>query len=86
MIASEANNAGMFQEYDRKNYFTYRMTQNAWAIANDLTHEIDVLDGVRFAKVLKTVAHVCIDEDSQGKPVLQSWKIKNHDQYQSNKG
>jgi hypothetical protein len=44
-------------------------------------HEVDVLDGVRFARVLKTVAYVCTDEDAAGKPVFQIWKIKKHSIY-----
>ena len=35
----------------------------------------------RFARVLKTVAHVVIDEDEHGHPVIERWKIKRHRQY-----
>ena len=44
-------------------------------------HEVDVLDGVRFARVLKTVAYVCVDEDEYSKAVFQIWKIKKHNKY-----
>lgn len=57
-------NIGEFQECDYGNYFTYRKTDNLWAIEQGYMHEIDVGDcQVRFARVLKTVAYVCTDED-----------------------
>lgn len=74
-------NTGEFQECECGNYFTYRKTTNLWAIEHGYMHEIDVLDGVRFARVLKTVAYVCTDEDAAGKPVFQIWKIKKHNIY-----
>jgi hypothetical protein len=79
MMTMRDTNQGEFQEKEYGNYFTYRKTDNPWAIQNNLMHEVDVGDGgVRFANVLKTVAHVCIDEDSEGKAVLDTWKIKKH--------
>lgn len=74
-------NQGEFQECDFGKYFTYRKTDNLWAIEQGFMHEVDVLDGVRFARVLKTVAYVCVDEDEYGKAVFQIWKIKKHVQY-----
>lgn len=81
MFTHQKSNAGEFQEVDHGRFFTYRLTNDAWATAAGYTHEIDVLDGVRFARVLKTVVHVCIDEDADGKPVQEIWKIKNHSKY-----
>jgi hypothetical protein len=81
MITENHSNQGEFQEKSNGKYFSYRKTTDAWAIANGCTHEIDVLDGVRFAKVLKTVVHVCLDEDESGKALFQVWQIKRHFQY-----
>jgi hypothetical protein len=71
---------GQFQEKEFKRYFEYRPTQNPWALANGLNYEIavgpDRIPQVRFAKILKTVAYVAVDEDAEGKPVLQKWDIK----------
>ena len=74
-------NEGEFVEVDFGKYFTYRKTDNLWAIEQGFMHEVDVLDGVRFARVLKTVAYVCVDEDASGKAVFQIWKIKKHNRY-----
>ena len=78
MLSNKLNPIGEFQEKTFGKYFTYSKTNDSWAIANGCTHEIDVLDGVRFAKVLKTVAHVCVDEN-----LFEVWAIKNHIKYKS---
>ena len=31
---------------------------------------------MRFARVLKTVAHIVVDEDENGDPVIESWPIR----------
>lgn len=63
--------------------FEYRISkgdaegQGDWGIRNGFPHEIAVCDGsVRFAIVKKTVAYVAIDEDEDGKPVVEKWKIR----------
>lgn len=78
MITSNKENIGEFQEADIGCYFTYRRTDDFWALQHGFLYEIDVLDGVRYANVKKTVAHVCTDEDAEGKPVVDKWKIKHH--------
>lgn len=35
----------------------------------------------RFAKVLKTVAYVVVDEAADGSPVVEKWAIKSHREY-----
>lgn len=69
---------GHFQEKDYGKWFTYRLTDNPWALSHGFQHEIDVLDGVRFANVKKTVATVCIDESDSGAPVCSKWLFKKH--------
>ena len=82
MMTMRAFNVGEFQECDYGNYFTYRKTDNLWAIEQGYVHEIDVGDcQVRFARVLKTVAYVCTDEVASGKAIFQIWKIKKHNLY-----
>lgn len=44
----------------------------------ELPNEIYVADGVRFAKVLKTVAYVAVDEAEDGTPVIEKWVIKHY--------
>lgn len=83
MLAPAPGKTGEFQEAEAGKWFTYQPTNDSWALAHGLTHEIDVLDGVRFAKVLKSRAHVCVDEAGDGAPVLQTWILKNHTSYVS---
>ena len=78
MLKYNPENCGEFVEHDNGCWFTYRKTEDAWALSYGLTHEIDVLDGVRFAIIKKTCAHICISEDDTGKPILENWKFKKH--------
>jgi hypothetical protein len=44
-----------------------------------VTNAIDGVDhGFRYAKVLKTVAWVVVDEDDNGDPIYVKWDIKDH--------
>ena len=47
-----------------------------------VTSKIDGVDhGFRYAKVLKTVAWIAVDEDADGNPVYEKWDIKQHRLY-----
>jgi hypothetical protein len=70
-----AGDAGHFYLPETRRWFTFRPTDNAWALQHDLIHAIDVLDGVRFGVVRKGVAYVATDEDQYGNPVLDRWTI-----------
>ena len=83
MITSKQTNEGEFQEKTHGKYFTYAKTKDTCAIANGCKHEIDVLDGVRFGNVLKTVVHIWSDEDVHGKAIFEVWKIKKHIKYKT---
>jgi hypothetical protein len=65
--------AGQFEnEFAR---FEYRA--NTCTDINDFPHEVAMSDGsFRFAKVLKTVAYIVVDEDEYGLPVVEKWDIK----------
>ena len=76
-----AGNDGEFQEKDHGNWFTYRITSDAWAKENNLTHEIDVLDGIRYARILETVAYVATDVDSMNRAVTEKWVLKKHNKF-----
>lgn len=78
MYCYNVNNIGEFVEKEYGKTFTYRRTSNTWALQSGLTHEIDVLDGIRFANVLKTCCYVATDEEPDGSPKLEKWYIKNH--------
>jgi hypothetical protein len=43
-------------------------------------HVIYTLEGPRLARVLKTVAHVVVDEDENG-PIWEHWQIKQYREY-----
>jgi len=67
---------GNFVEKECKMEFTYRLTTDEWALSKGYTHEIDVLDGTRFARVKLTVAYVLCDGDSYyDDPEEQKWLL-----------
>ena len=81
MLTYNTENQGEFQEHDFGKWFTYRATSNPWALSNGLAYEVDVLDGVRFATIKKTLAHVCTSEGDSGEPILEKWSFKKHHIY-----
>ena len=70
---------GEFVEQDFGKCFTYNKVgeYNPY----NVLHEIDVLDGTRFANVKQTVCYVVVDEDAEGNPVFEKWNIKKHVKY-----
>ena len=47
-------------------------------LGEEYPHKLWTLDGYRYARVLKTVAYIVVDEDEYGLPVVQKWNIKQH--------
>ena len=68
---------------EKDKIFEYRLSTDAWGLKHGLPHEIFVLDGkqTRACLIKGTVAYISTDEDAEGKPVLQKWKIKQHVKY-----
>jgi hypothetical protein len=79
--ASNKTHAGSFQEKEHGKHFTYKKTNDAWAKKHNLPHEIDVQDGVRYGHVKGTVAHVATDENPNGTPKIEKWKLKKHNKW-----
>lgn len=67
------DNLGEFQEKTFGKYFTYTACTDPWAMSLGYKHEIHVLDGTRFANVLKTRVKVLVDEGQE-----ETWEIKKH--------
>lgn len=76
---------GCFMEADRGNYFEYAVrpadTFAPADFAPDCPHIVYMNDSYRFARVLKTVAYICVDEDEDGEPVYEKWQLKDHHYY-----
>ena len=80
MLTHQEANCGEFQERDRGRWFSYRKTNDPWALKHGLDYEVDVLDGRRFARISKTRAHICLDE-LDGIPVVETWHFRQHTSY-----
>ena len=75
MINYNSETIGEFQESEFGKWFTYsKAEENVFG----LPFQIDVLDGKRYATILKTVVYVCIDEDDFGQPVMEKWNLVKH--------
>jgi hypothetical protein len=68
---------GCFREVSEGNSFRFKRTDNPWAKDNLLPYEVkfENTGEVRFARILKTVAYIAVDEDANGRPVLNKWNI-----------
>lgn len=73
---------GQFVEKEVGNYFEYSVnTDNSFVDPENFPHMIWVCDGYRYARVLKTVAYICVDEDEYGMPVVEKWQLKKNTAY-----
>jgi hypothetical protein len=67
-----SENTGYIKEKEFGLEYTYKTTRDSWALSMGYTHEIDCSFGcIRFARIKKTVAYICIDENKEEK-----WHIK----------
>lgn len=70
------NVAGQFRHAETGRVFDY--TPPRETPFEGYAARVFVLDGFRYAKVLKTVAYVVVDEDADGGPVVEKWSIRGH--------
>jgi hypothetical protein len=78
-----------FVEKDKRTIFEYAVRpDDGINFAPDCPHIVyvtNVIDGrgigFRYAKVLKTVAWIVVDEDDGGEPIYEKWEIKQHRHY-----
>lgn len=73
---------GCFKEASEGHYFEYAVRpDDGLDFAPDCPHIVYVLDGYRYARILKTVAYICVDETPEGEPVYEKWSLKDHHYY-----
>lgn len=76
---------GSFREKEFNNFFEF--SQNNTGTMPEYPHLVWVSSnpindsGFRFAIVKKTVAYVAINEDEEGNPTIDTWKIKERNLY-----
>lgn len=71
------NTVGCFRERSVGGYHEYSRNTDL-EFAQDFPHKLWTLDGFRYARILKTVAYICVDEDEYGNPVEEKWDISSH--------
>lgn len=71
---------GQFQHKETGKYFEFRKTVNDTVPGYEhYPYEVFVgpqAESVRFARILKTVAYIVVDEDEEGNAVEEKWPIK----------
>jgi hypothetical protein len=68
-----------FKELEFKQYFqVVEVEKGSWGDLHDYQYEIAVgpLGETRFCNLLKTRAIVAVDENDDGTPVVETWKIR----------
>lgn len=82
---------GQFREFDTDNTFEFADRHSApaddfcayeWAPMSEFPHVIHTIDGRRYARVLKTVAYIVVDEDEFGRPVTERWNLRGYRAYE----
>jgi hypothetical protein len=66
--------SGTFREKDCHVYHTFVPSTNEWAKSLGFNHELDHHHKTP-ARICATRAYVVVDEDAEGKPVVEVWKI-----------
>lgn len=71
---------GQFQHKETSKYFEFRQTVDRTVRGFEhYPYEVFVgpnAESTRFARILKTVAYIVVDEDALGNPVEEKWPIK----------
>ena len=71
---------GFFQEKEHGRYFDYRnvnIHDDGYTPFNGYEYRVYVgHNQTRYAKVLKTVAYVVVDEAADGSPIVEKWQLK----------
>jgi len=68
---------GSFYEKTENNIFEFSANENDKPVWSEYPIKVWVSkNAFRWAKVLKTVAYIVVDEDAIGMPVVEKWDIK----------
>ena len=73
---------GRFREVENDTYFDFSVPLHEPVFGPEFDVIVWVNGGsYRWAKVLKTVAYIVVDENPDGSPVVEKWKIKQYKKY-----
>jgi len=77
----EADEGHTFEFGDRWSAPSCDFCSNPWASIDEFPHVIFTIEGKRYARVLKTVAYIVVDEDELGQPVIEKWETRGRRAY-----
>lgn len=72
---------GQFRHAETGVTFEYSMARDR-PFGNEYGYAVWMRAGVmRYAKVLKTVAYVVVDEGADGRAITERWQLRSHQEY-----
>jgi hypothetical protein len=75
--------AGQFIEIDGRQTFEYTTPLTIVPFEGYDRHVfVGPLQETRYARITASRAYVVVDEDAEGKPVVETWKIRSHRHYE----
>jgi hypothetical protein len=88
-VTGDSSILGSFNEVECGNFFEFSKNKDEGIPHfSDYPHRVWVTTprkgidhGFRYAIVKKTVAYIVVDEDENGLPVVEKWKLKNKNDY-----
>ena len=72
---------GRFTEVDCKHHFEYGLSPDGESPWPDYPLVVWLGHEYRYVKMVKTRAYVVVDEGPNGEPIIETWKIRNHNRY-----
>jgi len=74
---NETSLVGKFRNTETGVWFEFKAADET-PFGPNFPHKVFVTDGFRWARVLKTVAHIVVDESEDGSPMVEKWQITSH--------
>lgn len=90
-FVSAGYTGGCFNEVEFGNFFEFRnLSEDEFQPFDNYKQVVYTTnhgDGnPRYARVLKTVAYVVVNEDADGQPIVEKWSIRSYREYASKYG
>jgi hypothetical protein len=78
IITSAAGRIEWKDNSGKAHWAEFASTNNAWALTNDLPFEVlfSNTGAIRFARILKTVVRVAVDEMPDGTAKVEKWNCR----------
>lgn len=78
IISACAGRIDWTDDSGKTHWAEFAQTKDAWALKNNLPFELlfSNTGAIRFARILKTIIYVAVDETENSLPVLNKWNCR----------